>query len=347
MAHYLFYWKRDTVDDAPDGTPLLYGASEQFERLTSGDVLWLVTSRSRGSLTRVGRLSVVRVTDSRSDAQVWVGRDDLWEASWYALADKDQAFTKREFDISDFALNLTFDGTPSGLPTGFSGQHLQSMRKLLPQATALLERAWAAASSSGVALPLSLHARYGRKDVYEVFGIEFSQRNRTQIQGLSPRLPAGNGPIASSSHSTRVNWTKSTTTRPSYMKTRSSEIYVEGPLRVILITSASREPSTRVSLFVRGRDRKSFVYLGEIRYIIHEPFRSDRDGRNQQKYLFSLIHVVPEALLSELAEGVESRSARPSTVSGAATRTKSNRRPTTLADPRKALNYVLGHKNII
>ena len=95
MAHYLFYWKRDTVDDAPDGTPLLYGASEQFERLTSGDVLWLVTSRSRGSLTRVGRLSVVRVTDSRSDAQVWVGRDDLWEASWYALADKDQAFTKK------------------------------------------------------------------------------------------------------------------------------------------------------------------------------------------------------------------------------------------------------------
>ena len=108
MAHYLFYWKPDTVDDAPGGTPLLYGASEQFERLTSGDVLWLVTSRSRGSLTLVGRLSVVRVTDSRSDAQVWVGRDDLWEASWYALSDKEQASTKRGARHQRFCSELNF-----------------------------------------------------------------------------------------------------------------------------------------------------------------------------------------------------------------------------------------------
>ena len=94
------------------------------------------------------------------------------------------------------------------------------MRKLLPQATTLLERAWAAASNRGVALPLSLHARYGRKEVYGAFGIEFSQRNRTLIQGLSPRLPDGG--YCSSSHSTRVNLTKSTTTRPSYMKIGSS-----------------------------------------------------------------------------------------------------------------------------
>ena len=51
--------------------------------------------------------------------------------------------------------------------------------------------------------------------------------------------------------------------------------------------------------------------------------------------------------LSELAEGVDSRSARPSKVSGAATRTKSNRRPTTLAGARKALSYVLGDLNRI
>ena len=294
MAHYLFYWRPDTVDDAPDG-PLLYGASEQFERLASGDVLWLVTSRSRGSLTLVGRLSIARVTDSRSDAQAWVGRDDLWEASWYALADKDQALTKRALDISDFAPNLTFEGTPSGLPTRFTGQHLQSMRKLLPQATALLERAWATASSSGgVALPLSLHARYGRKDVYEVFGIEFSQRNRTQIQGLSLRLPDGGYCIF-------ITLDKSALDEVYDYEDQLYEDSFEwvtrrGPSENHPDYVSLREPSTRVSLFVRGRDRESFVYLGEIRYIIHETFRSDRDGRNQQKYLFSLVHVVPEAL---------------------------------------------------
>lgn len=40
-------------------------------------------------------------------------------------------------------------------------------------------------------LNFRLHERYPRREAYVSLGVEFSQQNRNQIKGLSPRLPDG------------------------------------------------------------------------------------------------------------------------------------------------------------
>src|SRR5262245_29727730 len=82
---------------------------------------------------------------------------------------------------------------PSGrplVPTDFSGGEAQVAKRHrrlgfdvvhVPRTTAVMPPT--------TALALPLHTKTTRKDVYRLFGIEFSQRNRQLIKGLSPRLP--------------------------------------------------------------------------------------------------------------------------------------------------------------
>jgi hypothetical protein len=347
MKHYLFYWKPDTVDDVPDGTPLLYGASEQFDRIVPGDVVWVVTSPARDALILVGRLNVVRVTSSLSEAQAWVGRQDLWTANWYALADKGQARPKQDIDISKSAAELRFRSEFERLRAGNWGQQLQSMRRLTDRSAAMLQHVWDSVGQTRVGLPLTLHGRYGRRDVYALFGIQFSQRNRTLIQGLTPRLSDGGYcifiTIDKSGLDDAYDYEDQLYADSFEWVTRRGvgedhEDYVQ-----------LRAASTRVSLFVRNNAGDEFVYLGELRYRNHVEFRSERDGRKQQKYLFALTQAVPTPLLEELTAGTDSQNvdARGRVRPGPEGYRTPTRRPATLSAARRALSYVLGDLNRI
>ena len=173
MPDYLFYWKPETVNATPEHGPLLYSASDQFDRLASGDVLWIVTSQGRNDLRLVGRIAVMQVTSSQAEARAHVGRQDLWEAGWYALADPEQAQPKQDLSIGHIAAELRFEGTPDHLPADFSGQNLQSMRRLTTESADLLEQQWT--SNAGrlrrnppwqrdeLILALDLYMRVGRR----------------------------------------------------------------------------------------------------------------------------------------------------------------------------------------
>jgi hypothetical protein len=63
------------------------------------------------------------------------------------------------------------------------------------------------------------------------------------------------------------------------------------------------DPATRVSLFIRSHSRDEFTYLGEMTHQSHYPFTA-KDGRRQIRYLFELMHSVPDALLRQLYDEI-------------------------------------------
>lgn len=140
MAHYLIYWKPSTVADGLHLPRLEYSASNQYDKLSVGDILWVVTSEGPDDLVLVGRQRVDHLVH-REDAERRLRRRNLWDAELYAITDLPEE--KVMLDISRQAGDLTFDGVVESLPAGFTGQHLQTMRRLDGGAAALLERLWA------------------------------------------------------------------------------------------------------------------------------------------------------------------------------------------------------------
>ncbi len=139
MTHYLAYWKPETVA-AQVSEPLNHSASNQYGKVKSGDVLWIVTSEAPNDLVLVGRLGVHRIV-GQSVAAKLLGTADLWDAEYHAIAD--QVAEKANLDISSWARELEFDGVVETLPDGFTGQHLQALRRLTDYAAKVLERIWA------------------------------------------------------------------------------------------------------------------------------------------------------------------------------------------------------------
>jgi hypothetical protein len=137
LAHYLKYWKPQTVADS---LPTLnFSASDQYGKIRPGDVLWIVTSEEPGDLVLVGRQKVKRVV-GRDEARKVLRTARLWPADFYAISDEPE--DKYPIDISRHAYDLVFDGGVTKLPEGFTGQHLQAMRRLDFDSAQLLERLW-------------------------------------------------------------------------------------------------------------------------------------------------------------------------------------------------------------
>ena len=138
MTHYLTYWKPSTVDlDKRDPT-LAHTASNQFGRVAVGDTLWIVSSEEPDDLVLVGRLKVDRIV-GQAEAERILG-PNLWEAEYHTICDEPE--DKIILNISRWARELGFDGVVDRLPEGFTGQHLQSMRRLDFDSANLLERLW-------------------------------------------------------------------------------------------------------------------------------------------------------------------------------------------------------------
>jgi hypothetical protein len=140
MAHYLVYWKPEQVAGSEDRPALRFSASNQYGKVAIGDVLWIVTSEELNDLVLVGRQRVDRIV-GRLEAERVLRRKSLWDAEYYALSDSPEDKLNRL--ISFWAFELGFDGPVDRLPDGFTGQNLQTIRRLDFDSEGLMERLWA------------------------------------------------------------------------------------------------------------------------------------------------------------------------------------------------------------
>jgi 5-methylcytosine-specific restriction enzyme A len=114
-----------------------------MRRVRSGDEVWIV-SNERRRLFLEGHLRVESVV-GRAEAEARLRRENLWDAPLYALAPVGLAEPTKRMDISTLVSELTFEGRPSRLPTGWTVQSLQTMRKLTDHSAQVLRSAWSSA----------------------------------------------------------------------------------------------------------------------------------------------------------------------------------------------------------
>lgn len=143
MRHFLQYWKVQQADENSD-KPLEHTASAQFEKVSAGDVLWIVTIRNH-HLKLLGRLHVAKLV-SQQEAERHFNDEALYEAQFHAIA-KDGTVEKiREIETQDLAIQLRFNSDRDRLtlarPGRTDGKQLQSIRELTNESVALLEARW-------------------------------------------------------------------------------------------------------------------------------------------------------------------------------------------------------------
>ena len=121
MTHYLVYWKPSTVVDDEPWPRIMHSASDQYHRLSIGDVLWVVTSEEPDDLVLIGRQRVDRIV-GQEEAERITATPNLWKSEYHAICDEPQV--KAYLNLSRWAPQLSFDGVVRQLPEGFTGQHL-------------------------------------------------------------------------------------------------------------------------------------------------------------------------------------------------------------------------------
>ena len=228
---------------------------------------------------------------------------------------------------------------PIGLPPRFSGQNLQTMRRIPEDALPLLEEAWQRAPAPP-ALPLVLRQRYDRREIYRQFGIEFDQRQQHLLGGLSPQLNDGGYCIFITLDKT--NFDSAYDYEDELFADRFRWVTRRDRSEDHPDYVALRTPDTRVSLFVRNTQREDFTYLGELKYQTHRQFTNE--GRTQQEYVFTLKHTLPESLLLELSapRTEAATTSRPARREQQATPRAERRRPRTFDEYKKAFSYAVG-----
>ncbi len=191
------------------------------------------------------------------------------------------------------------------------------------------------AAEPPAALPLTVHERYSRHEIYGAVGIRFSAQNRSQIVGLSPRCPDGGYILFI------------TLNKESYPPTQDydDQLYSD---RLLWITRRGRgeghedyvrlrQPDTRVSLFVRNSPGEGFVYAGELEYDRHREIPGKSRQETQQSYSWRLKVSLPDELLLELTFGHAKRRQRMKPG-----KPRAGRNPVDLSEFKKAFHYALG-----
>lgn len=148
-AHYVYYSKPSqaeldlSIHDA-DGIPLDHWSSAQFKKLRAGDQLWIVTI-AEGRLLLIGHLAVHQMLTFQQAAK-YVGRDDLYDATYHAVCEPDHAEHMEVLDIHELAPALRFESANDKLVFAEDGllaaQQMQSMRRLTGESVAMLEDIW-------------------------------------------------------------------------------------------------------------------------------------------------------------------------------------------------------------
>jgi hypothetical protein len=206
------------------------------------------------------------------------------------------------------------------------------------QANAVLERVgFAIIPKGGGELPLTLYARYMRKDIFALDDIEFSPQKQHLLLGLSPRCKDGGYHIFVTLNKEQLD--------PAH----NYEDQLFGD-RFIWVTRRDRgenhpdyvrlrEDTSRVSLFVRTNDREKFVYCGELNYDSHREFNDPETGKVQQRYIWKLKHTIPDELLEELTLGLPDPASSPAKQNKASG--KRSRAPSSFDEFKKAFSYAV------
>jgi hypothetical protein len=145
-SDYLLYWKPRTLDfnlERGDGL-LNHAASEQLNRVSPGDTIWVVTVRS-GSLRLIGKLCVGLVTDREGASSLM--NEALWEAEYHVIAKEGTAEMMTDLAIDQLAQSLRFESSTGrdrlNVADGrVNPQQLQTMRILTWQTALLLQETW-------------------------------------------------------------------------------------------------------------------------------------------------------------------------------------------------------------
>jgi len=185
------------------------------------------------------------------------------------------------------------------------------------------------------ALKLDLYGRYSRKDVYATQGVEFSQQNRSLIQGLSPQLQDGGYFIFITLNKEGLPAAHSCDDQifaNEFVWVTRRDRGEDHPDYVRL-----REPTCRVSLFLRANSGEAFAYLGELEYATHKEFKDPLTSKIQQRYVWNLRNPIPDTVLQALTFGILFKS----TVKHRELKPRRSRAPSNFDEMKKAYSYAI------
>lgn len=133
--NFMLYWRPETVESHLNENYLLnHAGSNQLNRVSAGDVLWIVTTGEADELGLAGRLKVGAVV-SLAEAKRRLGREDLWASLYHALAAPGTARRMCGASLIDVAHELRFvdagaDRLHVSAHGGVSVEQLRTMREL-------------------------------------------------------------------------------------------------------------------------------------------------------------------------------------------------------------------------
>jgi len=144
-SHYMLYWQERSVrDHDTNDLPLDVIASNQLFRVSPGDTIWIVTLTEDRELVLAGRMMVADVVE-HEEALQRMPNAGLWQAEYYAFPVPGTEEFLRETDIHHLVEDLRFESENDRLVVrdGQINPHqLQSMRKLTPESSDMLEEAF-------------------------------------------------------------------------------------------------------------------------------------------------------------------------------------------------------------
>lgn len=188
-------------------------------------------------------------------------------------------------------------------------------------------------------LPLDLHERFTRREIYAADGVAYDQQQRHLNTGLSPQCRDGGYFIFVTLNKDELD--------PAH--DYDDELYADhlkwasrrGVLEEDVDYVRLRHADTRVSLFVRNNPNEKFVYAGELSYLNHSSVIDTKSGKPQLRFLWSLKEILADRLLEELTFGVTS-AAPSSRVKTKQSESRRSRLPSSFDEFRKAFSYAVG-----
>jgi hypothetical protein len=144
--NYVASWRYDTFRREPKNVPATNAGSAQYQDLTSGAVVWIVTINQR-QLLLVGRIDVGEVIDKQEAQRRF---PQPWDAPYHIVARQGTEQLLREINITHLAPELRFNGKIDQLPPDFR-QSFQRLRELTPETAALFEKLWFELTSEDIA----------------------------------------------------------------------------------------------------------------------------------------------------------------------------------------------------
>ncbi len=133
--NFLLYWRPETVESHLSENYLLdHAGSNQLNRASAADTLWIVTTGEADELGLAGRLKVGAVV-SLAEAKRRLGREDLWASRYHAIAAPGTARRMCGLSLIEIAHELRFVDAGAtqmfvSAHGGISSDQLRTMREL-------------------------------------------------------------------------------------------------------------------------------------------------------------------------------------------------------------------------